>query len=131
MLNRDEPTVSDVKPKLNEELSKEGNYRRTVSPVGPRVVRRNDSDRNIDRGWHMYKNFLRAKPPTLSRSSKPVEIMDWISEMEIVFESRNYSNKQKTIFAIKQLKTGVLLVGVVGRYNTTRRSHADVLGIIH
>ena len=56
----------------------------------------------------MYKNFLGAKPPSLSRSPKPVEIMDWISEMEMVFESCDCSEKQKTVFAVRQLKTGVL-----------------------
>ena len=56
----------------------------------------------------MYKYFLSAKPPSLSGSPKPVEIMDWISEMEIVFESCNCSDKKKTVFAVTQLKTGVL-----------------------
>ena len=49
LCNRDEPTMLVVQPKLNEELSEEGNYNRIVSQVGPRVVRRNDPDKRIDR----------------------------------------------------------------------------------
>ena len=72
------------------------------------MVKRNDSDIRIDRYGHMYKNFLGAKPPSLSGSPKPVEIIDWISEIEMVFESCNYSDKQKTVFSVRQIKIGVL-----------------------
>ena len=91
--NMDEPTVPIVQHELNEELSDEGNYSRTRSQVEPQVVKRNDPDRRIDKDGCIYKNFMGAKPPSLSGSPKPVEIIYWISEMEMVFESCNCSNK--------------------------------------
>ena len=106
--NRYEPTIPVVQLEMDEELSEEGNYNHMVSQAEPRVVRRNDPDIEIDRDGSMYNKFLGAKPPSLSRSPKPVEIMDWIFEMEMVFESYNSSNKQKTVFAVSQLKNGVL-----------------------
>ena len=56
----------------------------------------------------MYKKLLGAKPPSLSGSPKPMEIMDWISKMKMVIDSCNYSNKQKIVFAVIKLKTVVL-----------------------
>ena len=61
--NRDEPIVPIIKPEMNIEQSEEGNYSRTVSQVKPRVVRRNDTEKEIERDGRMYKNFLGAKPP--------------------------------------------------------------------
>ena len=90
-----------VQPKVNEELSEEGNYSHIVSQVEPRVVRRNDLDKTIDMDGRMYTNLLGSKPPSLSGSPKIVEIMDWISKMEMVSESRNCSNKQKTFFSFR------------------------------
>ena len=108
LLNRDQPTVPIVLPELNEELSEDGNYSHIVSQVGPRVVRRNEPDRRIERYGCMYKNFLGAKQPSLYRSPETVEIMVRISEMEMIFETCNSSDKQKTVFAVRQLKTTVL-----------------------
>ena len=47
--NKDEPTVLVVQPELNEELSEEGNYIRTLSQVGPRVVKSDEPDTRIYR----------------------------------------------------------------------------------
>ena len=106
--NRDEPIIPIEEPELIPEQSEEGNNSRMVSQVGTQEERRNDPERRNNKDGRMYKNFLGAKPPSLSGSPKPVEIMDWISEMEMVFESCDCSNKQKTVFAVRQLKTGVL-----------------------
>ncbi|KAL7618843.1 hypothetical protein Lser_V15G00012 [Lactuca serriola] len=106
--NRDEPVIPIEEPELIPEQSEEGNNSRMVSQVGTQEERRNDPKRRNNKDGRMYKNFLGAKPPSLSGSPKPVEIMDWISEMEMVFESCDCSNKQKTVFAVRQLKTGVL-----------------------
>ena len=106
--NREEATIPIVQPELVPEQSEEGNYTRPVSQARTQRERRNGPERiNNKDGW-TYKNFLSAKPPGLSGSLKPVEIMDWISEMEMVFESCNCSDKHKTVFAVRQLKTKVL-----------------------
>ncbi|KAL7591377.1 uncharacterized protein LOC111880758 [Lactuca sativa] len=106
--NRSEPSMPVEQPELNDEQSEEGNYSRTVSQAEPTVAERNNPKREINRDGRMYKNFLGAKLPSLAGSPKPVEIMDWISEKEMGFESCNCSDKQKTVFAVRQLKTGVL-----------------------
>ena len=108
MLNRDEPTMPIEQPELIPEQSEEGNYSRQVSQVGTQGEQRDGPEGRNNKDGRMYKNFLGAKPPSLSGSPKPVEIMDWISEMEMVFESCSCSEKQKTVFAVRQLKTGVL-----------------------
>lgn len=97
--NMDEPIVPIVQPDLIVERSEEGNYSHIVSQVEPPVARRNVPERGIDRDRCMYNNFLGAKPPSLSRSPNPIEIMDWISKMEMVFGSYNCSDKQKIVFA--------------------------------
>ena len=106
--NREEVSLQVEEPEVNGGHSEGGNYSGTVGRAEPPVVERNDPERERNRDGRMYKNFLGAKPPSLSGSPKPVEIMDWISEMEMVFESCDCSNKQKTVFAVRQLKTGVL-----------------------
>ena len=108
MLNRDEPTTPIEQPELIPEQSEEGNYSRQVSQVGTQGEQRDGPEGRNNKDGRMYKNFLGAKPPSLSGSPKPVEIMDWISEMEMVFESCSCNEKQKTVFAVRQLKTGVL-----------------------
>ncbi|XP_023773078.1 uncharacterized protein LOC111921732 [Lactuca sativa] len=51
---------------------------------------------------------MNAKPPSLSGSPTPVEVIDWISEIEMVFDSCDCSDRQKTIFIVRKLKIGVL-----------------------
>ena len=51
---------------------------------------------------------MASKPPYLSGSPTPVEVMNWISEMETMFESCECSNKQKTALVIPLLKSGLL-----------------------
>ena len=106
--NRSEPSMPVEQLEFNDRQSDEGNYIRTVSQAEPTIAEWNNPEREINRDERMCKNFLGTKPPSLSGSPKPVEIMDWISEMEMVFESCDCSNKQKTVFAVRQLKTGVL-----------------------
>ena len=106
--NRDEPTMPIEQPELIPEQSEEGNYSRPISQVGTHGERRHGLERGNEKDGRMYKNFFGAKPPSLSRSTKPIKIMDWVSEMEMVFESCDGINKQKTVFAVRQLKTGVL-----------------------
>lgn len=48
------------------------------------------------------------KPPILSKSPTLVEVMDWIVEMKMVFESYDCNNKLETVFMVRQLKPGVL-----------------------
>lgn len=48
---------------------------------------------------------MASKPLSFSGNLKSVIIMDWISEIEMVFERCNCSNRQKTIFVVRQLKT--------------------------
>lgn len=106
--NRDEPTIHVEPTEPVPEQSEEGNYSRQVSQVGTQGERRDVLEGRNNKDGRMYKNFLGAKPPSLSGCPKPIEIMDWISEMEMVFESCDCSEKQKTVFAVRQLKTGVL-----------------------
>ena len=106
--NRDKTIIPIEQPELIPEQSEEGNNSRPMSQVRTQGERRNDPERGNNKDGHMYKNFLGVKPPSLFGSPMPVEIMDWISEMEMVFESCDYSNKHKTVFVVRQLKTGVL-----------------------
>ena len=106
--NGREPTTLIMRHGLEEEHSEEGNYSRTVSRVEPQTVRINQTDGGDKKDRCKYKDFMGAKPPRLSRSPKPVEIRDWISEIEMVFESCNSSNKQKIVLTVRQLKTKVL-----------------------
>ena len=99
--NREEATILIVQPKLVPKQSEEGNYTRPVSQAGTQGERRNGPEKGNGMDGQMYKNFLSAKPPSLLGSPKPVEIMDWISEKEMVFESCDCSNKQKTVFAVR------------------------------
>ena len=81
--NRDEPIIHVEPTEPVPEPSEEGNYSRQVSQVGTQGEQRDGPEgRNNKDGW-MYKNFLGAKPPSLSGSPKSAEVMDWISEMEM------------------------------------------------
>ena len=91
--NREEVSLQVEEPEVNRGHSEGGDYSGTVEQAEPPVVERNDPKREINRDGRMYKNFLGAKPPSLYGSPKPVEIMDWISKMEMVFESCECSNK--------------------------------------
>ena len=71
--NRKEPTALIVQRKLEEEQSEEGNYSRNVSQAEPQVVRSNNPDVRIERNGCKYKEFMVAKPPSLSKNAKPVE----------------------------------------------------------
>ena len=51
---------------------------------------------------------MACKPTSLSGSPTPAEVMDWISEMEMMFDSCNCSNKQKTALVVTMLKSVVL-----------------------
>ena len=104
----DEPTTPIVQPNMDEVLYEEGNYSRNVNQAKPHVVIRNHPEGGNDGRWCKYKDFIASKPPSLSGIPTPVEVMNWISEMEIVFESYNCSNKQSTFLIVRQLKTGVL-----------------------
>ena len=106
--NRDEPIIPIEEPELIPEQSKEWNNSRIMSQVGTQGERRNNPKRRNNKDGRMYKNFLGAKPPSLSGSPTPVQVMDWISEMETMFESCECSNRQKTALAIPLLKSGVL-----------------------
>ena len=71
----------------NEELSNEGNYSWTVSQANPRVVRRNETNGGNDGHGCKYKDLMASKQPSLSGSLTLVEVMKWISEMDLVFGS--------------------------------------------
>lgn len=79
---RREPTMLVMQPELNEDHFEEGNYRRRVSRMEPQVVRRNNPYVNIEGDRCKYKDFIAAKSPSLSGSSEPVEVIDWIFEIE-------------------------------------------------
>lgn len=97
-----------MQSKLHEEQSEEGNYSRTVSLTESLRVRRNNTNGGIKKDGCKYKYFMASKTPSLSGNPTPVEVIDWIYEIEMVFESYDSSNRQKTIIAIRQLKSGVL-----------------------
>ena len=98
--NRREPTVPVIRPELNEEQFEEGNYSRTVSHLETQVVRRNNLEMGIGGKGCKYKDFMAAKPPSLFGSPNTTEITDWIFEMEMVFESSNYNNKQRITLTV-------------------------------
>ena len=106
--NREEATIQIERPELNEGQTEEGNYNGTVGQANPPMVKQNHQDGGNDGRGCKYKDFMASKPPSLSGSPTPVEVINWISEMEMVFESCDCSEKQKTVFAVIQLKTGVL-----------------------
>ena len=91
--NRDEPTVPIVQPELKDRQSEEGNYSRTVSQVEPRVARRNQPNGGNDGSECKYKDFMAFKRLSLPGSQTLVEVMDWISEMEMMFDSCDCNNK--------------------------------------
>ena len=124
MLNRDEPTVHVEPTEPVPEQSEEGNYSRQVSQLGTQdgPKRRNYKD------GRMYKNFLGAKPPSLSGSPKPVEIMDWISEMEMVLELRLQREAEDCLRCETIENWSLELVEAISRYNAARRSSENVTG---
>ena len=86
---------------LNGRKSKEGSYNRTVDQDEPQKVKRNNHDEGIERNESKYKDFMASKPPSISGSPTLVEFMDWISEMEMVFDSYYYSDRHKTILEVR------------------------------
>lgn len=106
--NRDEPTALVMQRELEEERSKEGNYSRTISQAEPRKIRRNNPNKEFERNGCKYKGFMVVKPPSISRSPALLEVIEWISKMEMVFESYDYGNRKKTILEVRQLKKEVL-----------------------
>ena len=106
--NREEATIQIEQPELNEGQTEEGNYSGTVGQANPPIVRQNHQDGGNDGRGCKYKDFMASKPPSLSGSPTPVEVINWISEMETMFESCECSNRQKTALAVPLLKSGVL-----------------------
>ena len=106
--NREELSIRVEEPEVNGGHSEGGNYSGTVGQANPPIVRQNNQDRGNDGRGCKYKDFMASKPPCLSGSPTPVQVMDWISEMETMFESCECSNRQKTALAIPLLKSGVL-----------------------
>lgn len=53
-----EPTAPIVQPELNEDQSEEGNYSRAVTQAAPRVIRRNDPAKGVDRSKYKYKDYM-------------------------------------------------------------------------
>ena len=84
------------------------NFSGIIGQVEQPVVRRNNQYGGNDGRGCKYKDFMASKPPCLSGSPTPVQVMDWISEMETMFESCECRNRQKTALAIPLLKSGVL-----------------------
>lgn len=69
----------------------------------------NNIEEEADRNGCKYEEFMASQPPILYGEPMPMTVMDWIYEMEMVFERWDCSNKPKTIFVTRQLKTGVLI----------------------
>lgn len=93
---------------MNEGHSEEGNYIRTVDQKKPQVVMRNIPDGGIVRDECLHKDFKASKLPILSGNTILVDNMEWIFEMEMVFESCDCSDRKNIVFAVEQLKTRVL-----------------------
>ena len=100
--------ATSIDESFDEDHSEEENNHRIVDHTDARRIRRNKSERENDSNGCMYKDFMASIPPSLSGEPKPITVMDWISEIEMVLESCGCNNRQKTVFAIGQLKTGVL-----------------------
>ena len=47
----------------------------------------------------MYKDFMTAKPPSISGNPTPVQVMEWISKIETVFDNYDYNGRKTTILA--------------------------------
>lgn len=50
-------------------------------------------------GGCMYKDFMTAKPPSISGNPTPVQVMEWISKIETVFDNYDYNGRKTTILA--------------------------------
>lgn len=57
----------------------------------PQVVMRNKMDVEIKGDRCMYNDLMPSRATILCGTSKRVEVIDWISETEMVFESYNCS----------------------------------------
>lgn len=102
--NGREHTTPVEQADLNIEQFEEGNYTRIVSQVELQVVRRiNPKGGNEGNDGHgcKYKDFIVAKPPNLCENPTHVQFMNWISKMEMVFDSCECNIKQKRIFAVQ------------------------------
>ena len=106
--NREEISMLIEQPELTEEHSEGGNFSGIVGQASPLMVRQVNLDGGNDGRGCKYKDFMASKPPCLSGSPTPVQVMDWVSEMETMFESCECSNRQKTALAIPLLKSGVV-----------------------
>ncbi|XP_052621088.1 uncharacterized protein LOC128126933 [Lactuca sativa] len=97
-----EPRVIERAPELEE-----GNYSRTVSQAEPQVVRRNNQDEGIERNRCKYKDFTNFKPSTFTGKEDPIEVMDWISEMELAFITCGCKEKLQTTYVVHQFMGGL------------------------
>ena len=91
--NREELSIQVEEPEVNGGQSEGGNYSGTVGQANPPIVRQNNQDGGNDGRGCKYKDFMASKPPCLSGSPTPVQVMDWISELETMFESCECSNR--------------------------------------
>ncbi|KAL7594215.1 hypothetical protein Lser_V15G28366 [Lactuca serriola] len=106
--NGEEPSMSIEQPELNEGHSEGGNFSGTVGQANPPIVRKVNQDGGNNGCGCKYKDFMASKPPCLSGSPTPVKVINWISEMETIFESCECIKRQKTALAIPMLKSRVL-----------------------
>ena len=74
--NREEATIQIEQPELNEGQIEEGNYSGTVGQANPSIVRQNHQDGGNDGRGCKYKDFMASKPPSVSGSPTPVEVMN-------------------------------------------------------
>lgn len=74
--NPEEATIRIEQPELNEGQTEEGNYSGTVGQANPPIVRQNRQDGENDGRGCKYKDSMASKPPSLSGSPTPVEVMN-------------------------------------------------------
>lgn len=86
----------------------QGDKRKIIAPVIKLVINGDHSEEEVDITGCSYVEFIASQPPNLSGEPTPVMLMEWIHEMEMIFEWCDCSNKWKTIFAARHLKTRVL-----------------------
>jgi hypothetical protein len=56
-----------------------------------------------DQAWSSYVEFLTIQPPTFTEVSDPLEANHWLCTIKSKFELLNYTENQKTLFAVQKL----------------------------
>lgn len=74
----------------------------------PQVVRMNNNEVEIKRNRCKYNNFTTCQLSIFNGKDVSIEIMDWISEMELAFITYGCNSKLQTTYTILQFRGGLV-----------------------